>query len=107
MIVGVWVPAPFGALLFFVCCLVLSVRGKIRIFDRGMCTSSLRLVLSFVFATYFMYSCTGISMRLCLILVLYYIDYLDRAFERPHSRKKNEFSLLKPCCGMSLHDRSN
>ena len=53
MIVGVWVPAPFGALLFFVCCLVLSVRGKIRIFDRGMCTSSLRLVLSFVFATYF------------------------------------------------------
>jgi hypothetical protein len=67
VIVGVWVPAPFGALLFFVCCLVLSVRGKIRIFDRGMCTSSLRLVLSFVFATYFMYSCTGISMRLCLI----------------------------------------
>ena len=49
------------------CCLVLSVRGKIRISDRGMCTSSLRLVLSFVFATFFVYSCTGISMRFCLI----------------------------------------
>ena len=54
----VWAPASFGVLLvslFVLFCL----RGKTRISDRGMCISSLRLVLAFDFATCYVYSFTG------------------------------------------------